>query len=301
MIDKRFHIGFRAVKTGLAVSLALLFAQLHSADLPVFAAIGAIVGMSRTPYDTRRTFMTQVVGIICGCLLGCLLVAFLPQPNVWIIGLGTIVLIALCNLLRAQYAAYLSCITFICVCLFTGSDPILYFIWRLIDTLAGILIALIINIIIKPYNNREAVIVNINGVLDAILPCVNDCILHGQYPDLTPLKTALAALDTEIMIFGQPVVLHRKRHAQETAYLSGCQQLVERMAAEITAICTMDTFGIPDENNCRRLEDLGLTIDQTLFISRICTEADTAVFNYHLEKLLNSYDYLSEMLEGENY
>lgn len=300
MKDKKFHIGFRAVKTGLAVALALLFAQLHSANLPIFAAIGAIVGMSRTPYDTRRTFMTQVVGIICGCALGCLLVTVLPQPNVWVIGLGTIILIALCNILRAQYAAYLSCITFVCVCLFTGGDPFLYFLWRLLDTLAGILIALTINIVIKPYNNRGSVIANLNSVLDAILPCLNDCILHGLYPDLTPLKAALATLDTEIMIFKQPVVLHKKRHGRETAYLSGCQQLVDRMAAELTAICTMDTLGVPNEENCRRLEDLGLPIDQTLFLGRACTETDTAVLNYHLDKLLNSYDYLSEILNNED-
>ena len=43
-----YHIGLRTIKTGLAVVLALLLDSLRPNPLPIFAAIGAIVVMSRT-------------------------------------------------------------------------------------------------------------------------------------------------------------------------------------------------------------------------------------------------------------
>ena len=60
------HIGLRTVKTGLAVALALFFADLRSSPLPIFAAIGAIVAMSRTVGDAFETCRTQFFGILFG-------------------------------------------------------------------------------------------------------------------------------------------------------------------------------------------------------------------------------------------
>ena len=60
------HIGLRTVKTGLAVALALFFADLRSSPLPIFAAIGAIVAMSRTVGDAFETCRTQFFGILLG-------------------------------------------------------------------------------------------------------------------------------------------------------------------------------------------------------------------------------------------
>lgn len=71
------HIGLRTVKTGLAVALALFFADLRSSPLPIFAAIGAIVAMNRTVGDAFETCRTQFFGIHCSvrasarCLSTC--------------------------------------------------------------------------------------------------------------------------------------------------------------------------------------------------------------------------------------
>ena len=60
------HLGLRTVKTGLAVALALFFADLRGSPLPIFAAIGAIVAMSRTVGDAFETCRTQFFGILLG-------------------------------------------------------------------------------------------------------------------------------------------------------------------------------------------------------------------------------------------
>ncbi len=296
MQKRKYYIGLRTIKTGIAVALAVLFAQMHNAELPMFAAIGAILGMNKTLYETRDTFRAQMVGILIGSILGCLLLLLYPNRNPVVIGLGVIVLIYLCNLIGAQFAVTMACIAFSCVLLVTGGDPLLYFIWRLIDTLAGILIALIVNALIKPYNNYSAVIARLRAVQSDILPHVETCVIRGIYPDISPLNKTMQALRVELAVFQQPVLFHKKRHALDKAYLCGCRQLAERMVSELTALCTMDTFGVPNEENCRRMQHLGLTVSPDRFANRPCSETDNEVLNYHLENLLSAYDYLSEML-----
>ena len=88
-----YHIGLRTIKTGLAVVLALLLDSLRPNPLPIFAAIGAIVVMSRTLSDAITAATTQLAGITCGALAGCLFTLLFPNDRCIAIGLGLILLI----------------------------------------------------------------------------------------------------------------------------------------------------------------------------------------------------------------
>ena len=68
------HIGLRTVKTGLAVALALFFADLRSSPAAIFAAIGAIVAMNRTVGDAFQSCRTQFFGILLGAGFGAVFV-----------------------------------------------------------------------------------------------------------------------------------------------------------------------------------------------------------------------------------
>ena len=98
------HLGLRTVKTGLAVALALFFADLRGSPLPIFAAIGAIVAMSRTVGDAFETCRTQFFGILLGAGFGALFVNLFAGFRWLGVGLGLIALILLCNQLKLQLA-----------------------------------------------------------------------------------------------------------------------------------------------------------------------------------------------------
>jgi hypothetical protein len=60
----------------------------------------------------------------------------------------------------------------------------------------------------------------------------------------------------------------------------------------------MDSMGDLTSDNLHRMEKLGIRIPN--LTPRKCTRQDTIVMNYHIDKLLTAYDYLEELLKGED-
>ena len=151
------HIGLRTVKTGLAVALALFFADLRSSPAAIFAAIGAIVAMNRTVGDAFQSCRTQFFGILLGAGFGAVFVNLFEGFRYIGVGLGLIALILLCVELKLQFAVPLACIVFVSICLSPADEAFFYGANRLLDTSIGLATALVVNIALKPYNNRARI------------------------------------------------------------------------------------------------------------------------------------------------
>lgn len=298
----RYHIGLRTVKTGLAVALALLFAGLRDSPAPIFAAIGAIVAMSRAWQDAVRACLTQLAGITCGVLIGWMFQYLTPGYFVVEVGVGIVLVILACNLLRLEFAVPLSCIVFVSVCLLDPSkDFVLYGINRLLDTSIGLVTALAVNLAIKPYNNRAKIAAMIERTQRRFPAYLEERVLRCHYPDLTELRDTLYTLDAELAIFVQQPVLglrhraaRRAEQEREAAYLLGCAQLLTKMTEELTSLCTMDASPAPSAEMCARLAALGLTVPQTAARDG-STQEDRIVQTYHLTNLLDANDFLTEL------
>ena len=270
------HIGLRMFKTALAVTIALAIARLFQSYSPIFAGLGAVVAMARTLRESLDAAKTQFVGVILGGIVSMLLLVIDPTPSVLLIGGGVLVALALCGIFKLYYAVSLTAIIVLSVCVSTGGDPPLVALgFRLIDTSIGLSVALAVNMLIKPYNNRHRVTSLLHKLADAVPACLEQRFVYDLTPDLTPMVTDLRALDVELDIF-------RRQHFR-------------RREQELSALCTLDLPGIPDEDNCRRLEELGLTLPD--FTGRKSTEEIDFVCNYHLKTALQAREYLLELLE----
>lgn len=285
------HIGLRTVKTGLAVALALFFADLRSSPLPIFAAIGAIVAMSRTVGDAFETCRTQFFGILLGAGFGAVFVHLFAGFR-WIgVGLGMIVLILLCNQLRLQFAVPLACIVFVSICLSPAEEAFGYGANRLLDTTIGLATALAVNIIVKPYNNRARIDSLFRQFLRSVPAYVDERVLQGHYPDLSPLRVQLDRIAAELAIFGKQGLLRRRSDGDEAVFLQGCEQLAQSVWQELSALCAMDERGRLSPENAEKLSALGLAAPAGL-AAPPQTEADV-VGNYHLDNLLRAYGFLA--------
>ena len=229
---KRFRVGQRAIKTAISVGLALALAMVLGSSLPIFAAIGAISVMSRTWVDSLKESLNQIAGTFLGYLIACVFVTVLPNPTffVWM-ALGVLCVISLCIGLKLNFAIPLASIVFADVCLYTGGDSIVYGFHRFTDTLVGLVVALLVNVVIRPYNNRQKIINTMDEIQKMFLPLLQSRVLEHRYPDLTPLTEKMTSLASELRIFEkQPVALwqHAVRVAarrQEAAYLKGMNLL----------------------------------------------------------------------------
>lgn len=291
------HIGLRTVKTGLAVALALLFADLRGSPSPIFAAIGAIVAMSRSVSDAFPSCRTQFCGILLGAGFGAVFVNLFEGFRYIGVGLGLIALILLCVQLKLQFAVPLACMVFVSVCLSPASEAFHYGANRLLDTSIGLATALVINLLIKPYNNRVQISSLFTHFLQAVPAPVGERVLYGRYPDLDPLRRQLRRISDELSVFEKQNVFRLPDHAAHAAYLRGCEQLAYTVVQELTALCAMDERGRLSPCNAAGLAALGLDVPESL-PAPSQSEADV-VGNYHLAGLLRAWQYLAEFIRAE--
>lgn len=289
------HIGLRAFKTALAVTIALLITRLLDTYSPIFAGLGAIVVMARTLQDSLQEARTQFVGLVLGALVGFLLLAIDPAPSPWITGAGVLAVIVLCSLLHLYYAASLAAIIVLSVCVSTDGNVMAAMCYRLLDTSIGLVVGGLVNMVVKPYNNRHRVVSLLYKLAGSVPSFLDTCILQNLYPDLTEYEKNLRTLEVEFEIYHKQHFRYREAHEQDAAYLKGVCQLASRIYQELSALSCMDTFGQPSRENLNRLRELGLCAPSHL--DRKCTEEDSIVTNYHLEKVLDAREYLLELLQ----
>ena len=145
------HIGMRNLKTGLSVLLCLLFYYFTKRDGALFAGISAIVCMQ----DNVEKSMTSGISRMCGTFIGAteaMVFLYLYQRypydflKIGSTALGVMLLILFCNLLKRNDSIVIAGMVFLVIMIGTSEQsPFLYSINRLVDTLIGILVAVVVN------------------------------------------------------------------------------------------------------------------------------------------------------------
>lgn len=294
----KIHVGLRTIKTALAVTLALLAARLLGSAMPIFSAIGAISAMSRTLGDALTACLTQLTGCVIGCTVGCLFLLMFPATPPVLIGLGIVLVILLGLRVHAENAVPLSCIVFVSICLYEAGSPFFYSAARFADTSVGLVIALAVNMLIKPYNNRRMIADMLTHFVQAFPDYLRERVILGHYPDLTPLRRSLRRLDEELDIYERQTYPDKKVRHEVGIYLRGCQQLAGRMYDEMNALCMMDSPGAPDATHIERLKAFGVEAPDGTVCAPEERRDEDIVLGYHLDNLLNAFEYLCALNEA---
>ena len=295
---KHISLGTRVVKTAIAVTLSVFLIRFFATDdLSVFyAGFGALIAMDTTFSNSLRQGLTQLIGVLAGTVMGYLSVLLFPSMTpAWMAGLGVLLLIVLCNALKLSFSASLSCIIFLSACLTPTDDIVRDSLFRLRDSSLGIGIALVVNALIRPYNNKKRILALLGRLRAQIPGDIEQIVVKEQFPDLQESVAILRQLDRELNLYHSQHFFHRKH--DDEALLRGCYQLAQRMLQEMEAICGMDCLGDLAMENAAVMQELGMELPEASLPGRKCTRHDTIVMNYHLDKLLSAYQYLGELMK----
>lgn len=160
-------LGMRSIKTGIAVALCALggvfwqmrtFLQTSTLDrMTVFACAAAIVCLRESIENSLKFGALRLAGTGIGGAVG---IAFLYlKRERWLIVpltfIGVVLCIFFCNRLRIADASALSCIVF-CIVLMTDMDttPYLYALFRIASTAVGVIVAVSVNMLLRPYASK---------------------------------------------------------------------------------------------------------------------------------------------------
>lgn len=293
MHHPQFRLGLRTVKTALSVMLSLYLASVFG-ELSIFPALASIGVMSRTFDEGLRECRNQAVGIAIGGAFGCLAALALPEPPIWVIALGVMVIIVLCASFHVGYSSSLSCAIFIVACMSEPSEVVHSVLIRLFHTAIGLGTGLLINYLILPYDNSR----KIYGLLEAFLrqiPAELDALFSRQSGLSASRADALQQLDYELSIFRHQRFRRKGQHRMTYMHMTGCAQTAELLHQELTVLRHMSRLGPPNGDNLVKLQCMGLTPAQWDFSA---TEEETTVTNYHLRRLLEHYTQLKRLLEN---
>lgn len=158
----------RTVKTAVAVTVSylifapvgLLYNESYPGVLgyigPLYACIASIVCMQNTVEQTLQSGLSRFLGVLIGAVLGLFLLVIEPFLRHWaltalMLGLVCVAGIWVCTLLKWPSACVMACIV-PCVMVIAGNVPggerFYYGIARVVETLTGVGVALIVNAVL---------------------------------------------------------------------------------------------------------------------------------------------------------
>lgn len=150
-------VGFRNIKTALAVMICMLIFQAIGRENPFYACIAAVICMKDTVSSSFTMGKNRLIGTLIGALTGLILIylvlhfKFLYNIIPVVTALGIVMAIYVCNMLYKPGSVVISCIVVIGIMVnHVGPESYTYAIGRSIDTAVGILVAILLNKYFNP-------------------------------------------------------------------------------------------------------------------------------------------------------
>lgn len=151
-LNYKYRIGMRAIKTALAVTIGLYVSQLLKINSPIFVSIASVSTMKASLYeslsDTKKRLFTCIFGVILGYLSSKISVPRYFEPV--IAGLGILIIIYILVVFDMKKMTQLSCIVF--VASFASESKLIYAVNRIIGTVIGVGVGVMVNYFISSPN-----------------------------------------------------------------------------------------------------------------------------------------------------
>lgn len=200
MKERKFYnriIGMRSIKTAAAVIIALIAVDLLQLKSPSIVATAVITAMATNIHESFAASLFRTLSTLIGVVLA---IAFqlLNFANPFSAGLGVLIIIIACNLLGIQKALVLATLIFISVLTYefeTDRDLVMYAVYRLIDTMVGSIIALVVNIVLFRPKQEKFLIESYLALVPQIETSLID-IVNGRKINHSQLIEGLYLLNT---------------------------------------------------------------------------------------------------------
>lgn len=205
------HLGFRIIKTGIAVTLCLALCDLLQLQQPFVAVVTAIISMGRSIDNTVRTGKDHLLAAILGAVCGALLYHVSPQ-NAGLCGIGIILVIFLCQLLQLRRGTLMGSFMFAMVMLHPETAGTVQTVWWcMVAAVLGIAIALAVNLLILPPNYVQSIIEKDNLIYSMLVYAAKVCENRLSAPDLEAVRVQIRHLERDIRLYTSEWKLFRNR------------------------------------------------------------------------------------------
>lgn len=154
IINKEYKLGLRAIKTAIAVAICAFVSMFYNHEDIFCACIASVICMEQTYAQTWDTGINRIIGTLIGGTVGYIaLESICSFPTYeWIrvvlLPLCILIVVYTCNVINRKQAVSIGCVVIIVILSRSGSSTsstLQYVIQRVLDTLLGVFIAMLIN------------------------------------------------------------------------------------------------------------------------------------------------------------
>lgn len=283
----KLRIGPRTLKTALAVTLSIITVSFYGSSTSniIFATIGALSAMGATFKESIQSCFSQIAGVMFGVLAGVFLLS-MHMPSLLASGIGVIVVITFYNFLRLKISPTLACIVVVTICNLTSTTPFVYAMERIWDTAIGLILGMLINLFIYPYDNSKQIRNTIQRLDKELILYLEDMFDGDEnLPNINKMLNSLDEIDHGLKIFSdQKLLFHLKKQKKDLSSLLDCETKAIQLVNHLEILSALPFPGVLNPYNKERLERNGAKIkDQR--IPTEPTEMDI-ITNYHVAQVL---------------
>ncbi len=187
------HIGLRILKSALAVFLCFLIYYLFRPDgILFYSQLSALWCIQSQRENTLQKAVQRTIGTIIGCLFGLMvlltdisIISQMPFSNViysCFVSVCIIFVLYLTVIIKRMDVSYFSCVVFLSIVVIHIGDenPFLFVYNRFLDTMIGIIIAMIINNLELP-RKKQRDILFVSGMDDTLLSGEEQLSAYSQF------------------------------------------------------------------------------------------------------------------------
>lgn len=295
--NKKYRIGMRTIKTGLAVTVSLFIAQLFNLNNPTFVGISAIVSMQSTVNESWFAGKNRLLGTFVGAVVGLVFSYLLPY-NHFFIGLGVIVVIYIHNIFKWNKSLSLSCIVFLVIFLNRDGAILSYALNRLIDTFIGIIVSMFINFSIAQPESKQSFIYIKNHVYTVIKKLTYDIVTDKEKLDNNVFKEQLNKYIKSFEALKNELNMDFSNSSSYKSALNIVTTL-EKVEKNLLTLLELNIIPLLDERNISLYQEL--YSEESYFKEYKDPQHEHSdvdiIYNYHINKTFNKLLKIEEVLQ----
>lgn len=279
-------IGMRNIKTAIAILVCLIIANLLQLQYPFYAAIATVISMENSVTNSFAAGKYRMMGTFVGAGAGLAFATIQPE-NIWLCALGTIVAIYICNLLKWNKSIPIAIIVFLAIMLnLQGDSPLHYSINRIIDTLIGVGVAVMVNYLVFP-PKYEINIRRARRLLSKEMVYIVDQLMAKKEFNLKKLRAQLRKLEKYLDISKEEFHLI-KDGDDSLEHIIDEFESYKLIYEHLKMIQKLDGEQILSVDNMLRLGNYHCDVSGDE--EELQRDSQFIIYNYHIDRVLNELE-----------
>ncbi len=286
-------VGMRTIKTVIAVILTLIVGEMLNIRSPLVGSFAAIMTMESSISESFSTGINRMYGTMLGGIVA-LIAIYINPGNYFVLGLGLVAIINICNFFSWEKAARISMVVFLIILLdYKDGDGLSYIMNRTLDTLIGVVIGTATNYFIRPPDMEKKIMTTIGSMSKNTKTSLERLIWRNDFEDFEGLREDIRKLTIDYKTFKEDLRFHIKKSDNSKQYLDVFDSF-ERIQSHFSVIQNIKESPRIDENNRKIIKE---------YLKKEVPEDDRGsldeldvIYNYHLKRIIEKLQNIEDII-----